>query len=175
MSLCQTVLRFGSTPFERRVNSDARVFGKFVQAFVSSLGADVPHALYFPQKVMPLGNQVSWLWCSAPFPSANLLTCSSGDSCSFLCLCVEIVAAPLSGYHQDTDGGRFHPSIVMPCQDCSTRRGLELPTLEATSSAAPCTSINVTLAPSSFDRMPRRCQGFKELVSAVLPRFPVGW
>ena len=42
-------------------NSDARVLGRFVQAFVSSLGADVLHAPHFPQKVMPLSDQVSWL------------------------------------------------------------------------------------------------------------------
>ena len=57
----QTVLRFGSKPLEGRNNTDARVFGRFVQAFVSSLGADVLHAPHFPQKVMPLNDQVSWL------------------------------------------------------------------------------------------------------------------
>ena len=61
VSLGQTLLLFGSRPFERRFNSDARVFGRFVQAFVSSLGADVPHAPHFPQKVTPLNEQVSWL------------------------------------------------------------------------------------------------------------------
>ena len=48
VSLGQTVLRFGSRPFERRFNSDARVFSRFVQAFVNSLGADVPHGPHFP-------------------------------------------------------------------------------------------------------------------------------
>ena len=64
-----------------------------------------------------------------------------------------IVAAPLRWCRQDTYSvRRFHPSLVMPCQDCSTCRGLKLPTLDATSSAAPCTSTNFTPAPTSFDR-----------------------
>ena len=37
------------TLFERHFNSDARVFGRLEQAFVS-LGADVPHAPHSPQK-----------------------------------------------------------------------------------------------------------------------------
>ena len=48
VSLGQTVLPFGSRPSERRFNSDARVFGRFVQAFVSSLGADVPQCTALP-------------------------------------------------------------------------------------------------------------------------------
>ena len=58
---------------------------------------------------------------------------------------------------QDTYSGRFHPSIVMQCQDCSTRRGLKLPTMEDTSSAAPCTifffvacSIHAKVSSNSF-------------------------
>ena len=56
----QTVLRFESTPFERPFNSDARVFGRLEQAFVSSRGAGVPHVLHLPQKMMPFNNQDSW-------------------------------------------------------------------------------------------------------------------
>ena len=47
VSLGQTVLRFGSRLFERRFNSGARDFGRFVQASVSSLGADVLHPPHF--------------------------------------------------------------------------------------------------------------------------------
>ena len=38
----QTVQRFGSKPFERRFNPSNCVLSRPVQAFVSSLGADVP-------------------------------------------------------------------------------------------------------------------------------------
>ena len=40
--------------YEGSFNSDARVFGRFVHAFVNSPGAHVPHALHFPQKVIGL-------------------------------------------------------------------------------------------------------------------------
>ena len=60
VSLGQAFLRFGSSPFERHLNSDARVFVRFVQAFVNSLGAHVLYA-HFPQKLMLLNNQVRYL------------------------------------------------------------------------------------------------------------------
>ena len=58
------------------------------------------------------------------------ITLSSCGGVTFL-LCIQrttvaewifIAAAPLRGCHRDTYGGRSHPSIVMPCQDCSARR-----------------------------------------------------
>ena len=94
----RTVLRFGSKLW--RFNSDARVFGRLEQAFVSSLGADVLHAPHLHQKMVPFNNQDLWLRCTTPFPSTNFFTwCSLGDSNSFLCLCVE---APLSSSASST-------------------------------------------------------------------------
>ena len=68
----QTVLRFDSRPFERRFNSDARTLSKLGQAFVSISALTCPCAL------------LKYTRLAAFF----FTRCSSGDSISFLCLCV---------------------------------------------------------------------------------------
>ena len=104
-----TVLRFGSRPCERRFNSVSRVLSRPLQALVSSLGADVPHAPFCPQKkTMPRTNNDSWLSCTTPPPSTRRFTRrSSGDSISFLCLRVEVLF-PSYDRRQSLSGGRFH-------------------------------------------------------------------
>ena len=82
----QTVLRFGSRLFERRSNSDPRFFGRLEQAFVCSLGADVRHVPHFPQKMMPLKNQVSWLRCTTPLQLCGVVVLLCGVLVMFVFL-----------------------------------------------------------------------------------------
>ena len=152
-----TVLRFGSRPCERRFNSVSRVLSRPLQALVSSLGADVPHAPFCPQKkTMPRTNNDSWLSCTTPPPSTRRFTRrSSGDSISFLCLRVD-VQFPSYDRRQSLSGGRFH-------HRSSCRMGSRLFFQKAASSVAHCTPQDFTSAPSVFD----------QLVSFLLPRCPV--
>ena len=155
MSLGQTALRFASCPLLKRLISPARVLCRVcarlchtVSALMITMRREVFVAVMHhtssqdqsvgvvllwrvvPHSVCPLSLSPSSAYSAPPWPSES----SSSQHLSTVAM-------------RKSYGGLFHPSIIVPCNDCSTRRGLKLPSLETASSTTPITAISIVSAP----------------------------
>ena len=123
VSLGQTVLRFGSSPLVNRLKSQARVFAKYLQGFVNSLGAaalpaerDASQQLSLTALMHHTSSQdqfvgVVLLWRLAPTP---VCPCHfpPPQHPEIVAEMVFNVTVPLNRCDGVSNGGLFHPSIV---------------------------------------------------------------